>query len=72
ASTIFGVHYSLRNFRICQTVLRRRLRRDLFFTDSNDACQYIINMRIVSVTDALLRKKTASTDFRWGGAGSKG
>ena len=25
ASTIFGVHYSLRNFRICQTVLRRRL-----------------------------------------------
>ncbi|PBU34751.1 hypothetical protein BB544_04900 [Escherichia coli] len=26
ASTIFGVHYSLRNFRICQTVLRRRLR----------------------------------------------
>ncbi|WP_272482448.1 hypothetical protein, partial [Escherichia coli] len=46
--------------------------RDLFFTDSNDACQYIINMRIVSVTDALLRKKTASTDFRWRGAGSKG
>ncbi|EHX00413.1 hypothetical protein ECDEC11C_5973 [Escherichia coli DEC11C] len=31
----------------------------LFFTDSNDACQYIINMRIVSVTDALLRKKTS-------------
>jgi hypothetical protein len=25
ASTIFGVHYPLRNFRICQTVLRRRL-----------------------------------------------
>ncbi|PXI02169.1 IS66 family insertion sequence hypothetical protein, partial [Klebsiella pneumoniae] len=24
-STIFGVHYPLRNFRICQTVLRRRL-----------------------------------------------
>ncbi|WP_212736618.1 hypothetical protein, partial [Escherichia coli] len=46
--------------------------RDLFFTDSNVACQYIINMRIVSVTEALLRKKTASTDFRWRGAGSKG
>ncbi|MCW7197739.1 hypothetical protein OHD55_23445 [Escherichia coli] len=30
-----------------------------FFTDSNDACQYIINMRIVSVTDALLRKKNS-------------
>jgi len=31
ASTIFGVHYPLRNIRICQTVLRRRLqiRRDL-------------------------------------------
>ncbi|WP_407302199.1 DNA repair protein RadC [Raoultella planticola] len=28
ASTIFGVHYPLRNFRICQTVLRRRLLRD--------------------------------------------
>ncbi|MFX3205992.1 hypothetical protein V6119_24790, partial [Klebsiella pneumoniae] len=26
ASTIFGVHYPLRNIRICQTVLRRRLR----------------------------------------------
>ncbi|HGK4131333.1 TPA: hypothetical protein ACJ2PI_002883, partial [Klebsiella pneumoniae] len=25
ASTIFSVHYPLRNFRICQTVLRRRL-----------------------------------------------
>ena len=25
ASTIFGVHYPLRNIRICQTVLRRRL-----------------------------------------------
>lgn len=25
-ASIFGVHYSLRNFRICQTVLRRRLR----------------------------------------------
>ncbi|MFV2266886.1 hypothetical protein, partial [Escherichia coli] len=30
ASTIFGVHYSLRNFRICQTVLRRRLPFILF------------------------------------------
>ncbi|EHW18425.1 hypothetical protein ECDEC8C_2507 [Escherichia coli DEC8C] len=30
--------------------------RYLFFTDSNDACQYIINMLIVSVTDALLRE----------------
>ncbi|MDP1265144.1 transposase, partial [Klebsiella pneumoniae] len=25
ASTIFGVHYPLRNIKICQTVLRRRL-----------------------------------------------
>ncbi|WP_071798134.1 hypothetical protein, partial [Escherichia coli] len=37
--------------------------RDLFFTDSNDACQYIINMRIVSVTDALLRKKQPALTF---------
>ncbi|WP_227648974.1 IS3 family transposase, partial [Klebsiella pneumoniae] len=28
ASTIFGVHYPLRNFRICQTVLRRRLQKE--------------------------------------------
>ncbi len=27
ASTIFGVHYPLRNIRICQTVLRRRLQK---------------------------------------------
>ncbi|EEW3794740.1 hypothetical protein DKN91_27295, partial [Escherichia coli] len=37
--------------------------RNLFFTDSNDACQYIINMRIVSVTDALLRKKQPALTF---------
>ncbi|MEI9667972.1 IS3 family transposase, partial [Klebsiella variicola] len=28
ASTIFGVHYPLRNIRICQTVLRRRLQKE--------------------------------------------
>ncbi len=38
ASTIFGVHYSLRNFRICQTVLRRRLPIKSTFRLFNSCC----------------------------------
>ncbi|MDX6983113.1 hypothetical protein SJ256_19810, partial [Citrobacter freundii] len=38
ASTIFGVHYPLRNIRICQTVLRRRLR--LRYAYSVDVMNY--------------------------------
>ncbi|MGZ9834290.1 hypothetical protein ACXYST_21235, partial [Escherichia coli] len=59
ASTIFGVHYSLRNFRICQTVLRRRLRfvKPYVKTNKNDMaaaeaiCEAVTrpNMRFVSI-----------------------
>ncbi|EGD5997939.1 hypothetical protein DTY43_26620 [Escherichia coli] len=48
ASTIFGVHYSLRNFRICQTVLRRRLRISTGLTTGKSCRVYRCMTRLLS------------------------
>ncbi|MDT1190698.1 transposase, partial [Escherichia coli] len=65
ASTIFGVHYSLRNFRICQTVLRRRLRpsdvehRQIKYRNNVIECDHGKLKRIIGATLGFKSMKTA-------------
>ncbi|MEK8668416.1 glycoside hydrolase family protein, partial [Escherichia coli] len=74
ASTIFGVHYSLRNFRICQTVLRRRLQ-----TTRGALYSFVYNVGAGNFRTSTLLRKINQGDIkgacdqlrRWTYAGGK-
>ncbi|MDC7842063.1 acyltransferase, partial [Klebsiella pneumoniae] len=54
ASTIFGVHYPLRNIRICQTVLRRRLHTRPFYDMlSGRLTRIVVRINLVPIGEEL-------------------